>query len=43
MATKMITKGMTRTDRIVAWTMMTGLAIALIQYAQGMALPMHFV
>lgn len=42
MATRMMTKGMSTMDRAVAWTMMAGLALALIQYAQAMALPAHF-
>ncbi|SFM34822.1 hypothetical protein [Methylobacterium pseudosasicola] len=43
MATKMMTKGMTTVDHIVAWSMMAGLAVALVQCAQTMALPAHFV
>jgi hypothetical protein len=43
MATQMMTTGLTRTDRVVAWTMMAGLALALVQYAQALALPAHFV
>ena len=43
MATKLMTKGMTVTDRIVAWSMMSGLAFALLQVAQTAALPVHFV
>lgn len=43
MATRMMTKGLTRTDRLVAWTMIGGLALALVQYAQDWALPTHFV
>ena len=43
MATQMMTTGMTGTDRAVAWTMIAGLALALVQYAQGLALPAHFV
>jgi hypothetical protein len=42
MATKMITKGMTTVDLIVAWAMMAGLATALVQCAQAAALPTHF-
>ena len=42
MATGMITKGMTVTDHIVAWSMMSGLALALLQLAQTAALPAHF-
>jgi hypothetical protein len=43
MATKMMTKGMTVTDRVVAWSMISGLALALLQVAQTAALPAHFV
>jgi hypothetical protein len=43
MATKMMTQGMTVTDHIVAWSMMSGLALALLQLAQTAALPAHFV
>lgn len=43
MATKMMIKGMSVTDRVVAGAMMTGLAMALVQYAQTLALPAHFV
>jgi hypothetical protein len=43
MATQMMTAGMTGTDRVVAWTMIAGLALALVQYAQDFALPAHFV
>jgi hypothetical protein len=41
MATKMMTTGMT--DHIVAWSIMSGLALALLQLAQTAALPAHFV
>jgi hypothetical protein len=43
MATHMVIKGLTRTDRVVAWTMIAGLALALVQYAQDLALPTHFL
>jgi len=43
MATKMMTKGMTVTDHIVAWSMMSGLALALLQVALTAALPAHLV
>ena len=43
MATKMMTKGMTVTDHIVAWSMMSGLVLALLQVAQTAVLPAHFV
>ena len=43
MATKMMTRGMTVTDHIVAWSMMSGLALALLQLAQTASLPAHFV
>ncbi|MDP4022093.1 hypothetical protein Q8W71_05635 [Methylobacterium sp. NEAU 140] len=43
MAAKMMTQGMTVTDNLVAWAMMAGLSFALVQYAQGLALPAHFV
>lgn len=43
MAKRMMTRGMTTSDRIVAWMMMAGLAVALIQSGQVAALPMHFV
>ncbi|MGU3546194.1 hypothetical protein [Methylobacterium sp. A52T] len=43
MATKMMTKGMTVTDHIVAWSMVTGLALAVLQFALTAALPTHFV
>ena len=43
MATMMMTKGTTTIDRIVAWAMLSGLAVALLQYAQASALPAHFV
>ena len=43
MATQIITKGLTRTDHVVAWTMIAGLAVALLQYAYDLALPAHFV
>jgi hypothetical protein len=43
MATKMMTKGMTMADHIVAWSMISGLAFALLQVAQTAALPTHFV
>ncbi len=35
--------GMTTGDRIVAWLMMTGLAVALLQIGQASALPVHLV
>ena len=43
MATQIMTKGLTRADHFVAWTMMVGLALALLQYAQDLAIPAHFV
>jgi hypothetical protein len=43
MATQMMTSGTTGTDRFVAWTMIAGLALALVQFAQDLALPAHFV
>jgi hypothetical protein len=43
MATRMMTQGLTRSDRLVAWTMIAGIALALVQYAQDFALPAHFV
>lgn len=43
MATQMMTTGVTGADRIVAWAMIAGLALALVQYAQTLALPAHFV
>jgi hypothetical protein len=43
MATRMMTNSVTGADRIVTWTMITGLALALIQSAQALALPAHFV
>ena len=30
-------------DRVLAWAVMTGLATALLQYAEAAALPAHFV
>ncbi|GJE51015.1 hypothetical protein GOFOIKOB_4070 [Methylobacterium tardum] len=43
MAKSAMTKGMNATDRAVGWTMVGSLAFALVQYAQFMALPAHFV
>jgi hypothetical protein len=43
MASRIMTRGMTGTDRLVAWTMIAGLAFALLQAAQDLALPAHFV
>jgi hypothetical protein len=43
MATRMMTNSATGADRIVAWIMIAGLALALIQSAQALALPAHFV
>ena len=43
MATKMMTKGMTAMDRVIATAMMSGLALALVEYARITALPSHFV
>jgi hypothetical protein len=43
MATTIMTRGMTRTDRLVAWTMTVGVALALLQSVQDLALPAHFV
>jgi hypothetical protein len=43
MAARMMTRGMSVTDRIVAWFMMSALALALLQTAQTAALPAHFV
>jgi hypothetical protein len=43
MTTHMMTKGVTGTDRLVVWTMIAGLALALVQYAQDLALPAHFL
>ncbi|MGV7033791.1 hypothetical protein [Methylobacterium symbioticum] len=43
MATMLMTKGATATDRIVAWALLSGLAIAVLQYAEASALPAHFV
>ena len=42
MAARIMAEGMTLTDRLVAWAMMSGLTFALVQSAQGMALPAHF-
>lgn len=43
MATRMMTNSVTGADRIVAWIMIAGLALALIQSAQALALPAHFI
>ncbi|WP_273559226.1 hypothetical protein R1A27_09785 [Methylobacterium sp. NMS12] len=43
MVTRMMTNTASGSDRIVAWSMIAGLALALIQYAQDVALPAHFV
>lgn len=43
MAGEKVTRGMTATDRIVAWIMVAGIALVLIGYAQSLALPAHFV
>ncbi|MHB2207030.1 hypothetical protein [Methylobacterium sp. CM6257] len=43
MATKMVTKGTTATGHIMAWSIMSGLALALLQCAQTAALPAHIV
>ena len=43
MATKMITKGMTVADHIVAWSMMSGLVLSFLQLGQTAALRAHFV
>lgn len=43
MTTKMKIRGMTARDRVLAWAVMTGLATALLQYAEAAALPAHFV
>lgn len=42
MAKTILTKKMTNTDH-VAWSMIAGLALALIHYSQFLALPAHFV
>lgn len=42
MAKRAMMKGMTTMDRVVAWAMMAGIVIALVQYGQAMALPRHF-
>ena len=43
MVTRMMTNNASGSDRIVAWSMIAGLAPALIQYAHGVALPARFV
>ncbi len=43
MATRIMTAGLTRSDHFVAWAMIAGLALALVQSAQSFALPAHFV
>ena len=43
MVTRMMTNPASGSDRIVAWSMIAGLALAVIQYAQDVALPAHFV
>ena len=43
MVTRMMTNTASGSDRIVAWSMIAGLALAVIQYAQDVALPAHFV
>lgn len=43
MATRTMTNSVTGADRIVAWIMVAGLALALIQSAQALALPAHFI
>ncbi|MGT2480755.1 hypothetical protein ACU4GR_22420 [Methylobacterium oryzae CBMB20] len=43
MVTRMMTNSASGSDRIVVWSMIAGLALALIQYAQAAALPTHFV
>jgi hypothetical protein len=43
MASKIMTRGMTGLDRVVAWTMIAGLSFAMIQSALDKALPAHFV
>ncbi|GJE60926.1 hypothetical protein [Methylobacterium trifolii] len=43
MATRMMIKGMSVSDRFVAWAMTAGMAVALVQLGQAAALPAHFV
>jgi hypothetical protein len=43
MATQTTLRGMTATDRILAWAMMAGLAAALLRSAEAAVLPAHFV
>ncbi len=43
MFTKITINGMTLRDHFVAWTMMAGLAVAVMQLGQAAALPAHFV
>ena len=43
MTTKTKIRGMTATDRIVAWALLASLATALLQYVEAAALPAHFV
>ncbi|WP_281041309.1 hypothetical protein [Methylobacterium nonmethylotrophicum] len=40
---KTMRETMTVPDRIIAFGVMTGLAIVLVQYARMLALPAHFV
>lgn len=42
MAKRAMMTGMTRIDRAFVSTMLGGLTLALIQYAQTLALPAHF-
>ena len=42
MAKRAMISGLTQTDRAMVWTMLVGLTLALIQYAQTLALPAHF-
>jgi uncharacterized membrane protein YedE/YeeE len=43
MAKRMMIRGMTTSHWIVAWMMMAGLVLALIQSGQASALPTHVV
>ena len=43
MAKRMMIRGMTLSDQVVAWAMMAGLAVALVHFGQAAALPTSFV
>ncbi|WP_257791920.1 hypothetical protein [Methylobacterium durans] len=40
---KIVLKTMSVSDRVIASSMMTGLAILMVEYSRTMALPAHFV